>query len=134
MTRAAVFFSVLLVVLVSCDSSVDPGEVDLVGRWDGVGALQASTDGFGISLYIESHAGGNGPVAGSWRRSQDFLSQGSIAAGTVQDGEVTFRLSGFPGEDPTFTGHLTNKHRLEGDFDALSLEGAAVFRRGSIVP
>jgi hypothetical protein len=134
MTRAAVFFSILLLVLTSCDSSSGLADEDLVGQWDGVGALQSSADGNGITLFIESHVGGDGPLTGSWRRSQDFLSQGSIAAGVVQNGEVTFRLSGFPGTDPTFVGELTNKHRLEGDFSDLPLEGAAVFRRRSVVP
>jgi hypothetical protein len=136
MTRAAGFCSLFLFVLASasCESSVAPGEVELVGRWDGVGALQTSADGYGISLYIQTHAGGNGPLTGSWRRNGEFLSQGSIAEGTVQDGDITFRLSGFPGTDPTFAGRLTSKHRLAGEFDALALEGAAVFRRGSITP
>ncbi len=134
MTRAAGFFSILLVVLTSCESSVDPGEVDLVGRWEAVGALQSSSDGYGIALYIESHPGGDGPIVGAWRRYQNPLYEGSIAAGVVTDGEITFRLAGFPGTDPTFQGELTSKHRLEGEFDALSLEGSAVFRRASVLP
>ena len=133
MTRAAGFFSILLVVLASCDSSVDPDE-DLVGTWDGVGALQSSTDGSGITLYIQTHAGGDGPLTGSWRREQATLSQGSIADGLVQGGEVTFRLAGFVGTDPTFVGELTSKHRLEGEFEAIALDGSAVFRRRSVTP
>ena len=133
MTRAAGFFSILLVVLASCDSSVDPDE-DLVGTWDGVGALQSSADGSGITLYIQTHAGGDGPLTGSWRREQATLSQGSIADGLVQGGEVTFRLAGFVGTDPTFVGELTSKHRLEGDLEDLPLDGSAVFRRRSVTP
>jgi hypothetical protein len=134
MTRAAGFFSILLVVLASCDSSTDLAEEDLVGRWEAVGALQSSADGFGIALFIESHPGGDGPIMGAWRRYQNPLYEGSIAAGVVTNGEITFRLSGFPGTDPTFQGELTNKHRLEGEFDSLELEGSAVFRRASVVP
>ncbi len=134
MARAAGIFSLLLVVLASCSSSTDLADRELIGRWDGVGALQSSSEGFGLAVYIESHAGGDGPIIGSWRRIQGQSLQGSLASGAVLDGEVTFRLAGFPGTDPTFEGRLTNQHRLEGAFDALPLEGSAVFRRGSIVP
>jgi len=127
MTRAAGFFSMLLVVLVSCDSSTDLADVDLVGRWDAVGALQTSDETFGLALHVQS---GGQSVQGSWRKGS---SQGSLGLGAFSDGEVTFRLNGFSGQ-PRFTGRLTDKHRLEGEFDALSLEGAAVFRRGSILP
>jgi hypothetical protein len=127
MTRVAGLFSILLVVLASCDSSTDLGEVDLVGRWDAVGALQASNQTFGLALHVQSSGQS---VQGSWRKGS---SQGSLGLGAFSDGEVTFRLNGFSGQ-PTFTGRLTDKHRLEGEFDALDLEGAAVFRRGSIVP
>ena len=127
MTRAAGIFSILLVVLVSCDSSTDLADEDLVGRWDGVGALQTSSETFGLALHVQSSGQS---VQGSWRKGS---SQGSLGLGAFSDGEVTFRLNGFVGQ-PTFTGRLTNKHRLEGDFDALALEGAAVFRRSSVVP
>ena len=127
MTRAAGIFSILLVVLVSCDSPTDLADEDLVGRWDGVGALQTSSETFGLALHVQSSGQS---VQGSWRKGS---SQGSLGLGAFSDGEVTFRLNGFVGQ-PTFTGRLMNKHRLEGDFDALALEGAAVFRRSSVVP
>lgn len=121
--------SLFALTLSSCDSSTGLDNVSLVGRWDGVGALQLTTNGFGITLSVQSDA--NGTVSGSWVSPRG---SGNIAAGLVQDGDITFRLTSFPGTDPTFVGRLTDEHRMSGEFDALDLQGAAVFRRASITP
>lgn len=122
-------FSLFATTLASCDSATGLDEVSLVGRWNGVGALQLTDNGYGITLYVQSDA--NGTVTGSWISSR---SSGTIVAGSVQDGDISFRLSSFPGTDPTFVGQLTDQHRMAGDLEGLDLSGPAVFRRSSVTP
>lgn len=129
---AYLLLSATIFGLSACGSSTDLADVDLVGRWDGVGALQSSNDGTNITVYIESHSGST--FTGSWRRSAGVLYQGSIANTSFQNGDVSFRLAGFPGTDPTFEGKLTNSQRMAGSLDPVSLDGEAVFRRGTLVP
>lgn len=128
-TAYLIVFSLFATTLASCDSSTGLDSVSLVGRWNGVGALQLTDNGYGITLYVQSDA--NGAVTGTWASARG---SGNIVGGAVQDGDVTFRLSAFPGPDPTFEGRLTDQHRMSGSLDALSLEGPAVFRRSSITP
>lgn len=116
----------------ACGSSTDLANVDLVGRWDGVGALQSSDDGANITVYIHSHSGST--FTGSWKRVQANTRTGAISDASFQNGEITFHLDAFPGTDPTFTGRLTDGQRMAGSMDPLSLNGQAVFRRGSRVP
>lgn len=129
---AYLLLSAAIFGLSACGSSTDLAGVNLVGRWDGVGALQSSDDGAGITVYIASHSGST--FTGSWRRSQDVLYQGNITAASFQNGEITFRLAGFPGTDPTFAGKLTDAQRMAGSLDPVALSGQAVFRRGSLSP
>lgn len=129
---ASLLLSALVLGLSACGSSTELGNLSLVGRWDGVGALQTSQDGAGITVYIESHSGST--FTGSWRRSQAYLEQGSLTATSFQDGSISFRLAGFPGTDPTFDGHLTDALRMAGTLSPVSLSGEAVFRRGRLSP
>lgn len=121
--------SLFATALASCDSATGLDEVSLVGRWNGVGALQLEDNGYGITLYVQSDA--NGAVTGNWISSRG---SGTIVEGSNQDGDISFRLSTFPGQDPTFSGRLTDQHRMSGNFDALDLSGPAVFRRSSVTP
>lgn len=120
----------LLVTVVACDSSTDLAEVDLVGRWDGVGPLQDSEAARGLQVSIQSDA--NGVISGTWTRPGRGSSPISGAKGA--GGEVEFTLLSYPGPDPTFEGQLTWAHRMVGSFTPALATDPAVFLRGSIDP
>ena len=134
MRRLAGLGSILLVplIVVGCDSTTSLDEVSLVGTWNGVGSLQASDEGQDITVYIESHAGGE--ISGVWEKRSSPVGIGSIANGSATNDEISFTLQGFPGvsPDPRFVGHLTDQHRMAGDIAEVDLSGAAVFRRSSV--
>lgn len=120
----------LFVTVAACESSTDLAEVDLVGRWDGVGPLQDSQATRGLQVSIQSDA--NGAFSGTWTlpgRGSSPVS-GTKGAG----GEVEFKLLSYPGPDPTFEGQLTWPHRMVGSFAPALATDEAVFLRGSIDP
>ncbi len=116
----------------ACDSTTNLEEVSLVGIWDGVGELQTTDAGRGLTLFIESDGGGT--VSGSWTRTQDVLHQGNIVGSATESGGIALTLQFFPGVDPTFEGDLTDQHRMSGEMNVTELEGSAVFRRRSVSP
>ncbi len=121
-----------LIALVSygCESNTNLDEVSLVGTWDGVGDLQTTDEGRGLTLFIQTDAGGT--VSGTWTRKQDLLYQGGVSGVTSESGQINLTLRSFPGDDPTFIGELTDQHRMSGSMNVMELDGSAVFRRRSV--
>ena len=131
--RTASLFLTLLTLLfltAACDSTTSLDEVSLVGTWDGVGSLQTVETGQGLTLFIQSHGGGS--ISGTWTKNQGVAGLGSISSGAAQNEEIRFTLQGYPGDDPTFIGGLTDQHRMSGDMDVAQIDGSAVFRRRSV--
>ena len=116
--------------LAGCDSTTALDEVSLIGTWGGVGSLQTSDAGRGLTLEVQSHVGG--AISGRWTRRQETLSQGTVSGEAGQGGAIRFTLGSFPGDDPTFDGRLTDQHRMSGTLDAVEVGGSAVFRRRSV--
>lgn len=117
---------VLAIGLVACDTVTDLGTVNLEGRWDSVGALQAETGG--VVLFFNP-PDADGTFTGTWRVSIEGASvTGPVLSGSNRDGEVEFTLQGFFGDSMIFNGRLTNRFRMAGDLVGFGLDDAAVFR------
>lgn len=117
---------VLAIGLVACDTVTDLGTVNLEGRWDSVGALQAETGG--VVLFFNP-PDADGTFTGTWRVSIEGASvTGPVLNGSNREGEVEFTLQGFFGDSMIFNGRLTNRFRMAGDLVGFGLDDAAVFR------
>ena len=123
-------FTLVFLAVSGCDSSLGLDQVSLIGVWDGVGDLQTTDDARGLKLYIQSHEGG--VISGQW--STDATPLRNISGGSAENDEIRFTLQGFPGEDPTFVGQLSQQHRMAGSMEELELSGPAVLLRRSVDP
>lgn len=108
-------------LVVGCESSTDIEDASAQGRWDGVGALQASFP----EVRLELAESANGTITGTWRRG----SQVGSASGQNNNGQVILELSSFEVGTVVFQGRFTNRYRLEGALQGANLGGPAVFRR-----
>ncbi len=111
----------LMAFLVGCESSTDLDDASAQGRWDGVGALQASFPEVRLDLAESS----DGTITGTWRRG----SQIGSASGQNNNGQITLELSSFEVGTVIFQGQFTNRYRLAGQLQGATLGGDAVFRR-----